>query len=125
MLRDSKLQAIVCTEDIGRAEDFFSNVLGLELVGRSHGALVYSVGGTDLRVSPVPETSPSEHTIVGFAVDDLDEVVRVLVAKGIVTERFANFSQDPRGVLEIPGGDRVAWFRDPDGNLFSIVEYAR
>lgn len=119
------MQAIVCTEDIGRAEDFFSNVLGLELVGRSNGALVYSVGGTDLRVSPVPETSPSEHTIVGFAVDDLDEVVRVLVAKGIVTERFANFSQDPRGVLEIPGGDRVAWFRDPDGNLFSIVEYAR
>lgn len=124
MLKDSKLQAIVCTANIGRAETFYSDVLGLDLIGHSHGALVYSVGGTELRVSPVPETSPSAHTVVGFSVDDLDAVIDGLVKKGIALERFPNFPQDARGVLDIPGGDRVAWFRDPDGNRLSIVCYA-
>lgn len=111
--------------DIGRSEQFYSNVLGLSLVGRSHGALIYRVGRGVLRVSPVPSTEPSKHTVVGFEVADVHLVVADLTAKGVALERFPGFSHDEAGVWSAPDGTRVAWFRDPDGNLLSVVRYAR
>lgn len=68
MLASSRLQTIVWTSRIAEAEKFYGGVLGLPLKGKSHGALVYDVGGSDLRVSPVPSTQPSAHTVLGFAV---------------------------------------------------------
>ncbi len=124
MFKDARLQTIICTTDLERAERFFSDTLDLRLGGRSHGALVYNVGGSDLRVSPVPEMVPSEHTVVGFAVEDIRKTISELAAKGIEFERFPQFPQDEDGILSIPGGDMVAWFRDPDGNLLSVVEYS-
>lgn len=124
MFKDARLQTIICTTDLERAERFFSDTLDLRLGGRSHGALVYNVGGSDLRVSPVPEMVPSEHTVVGFAVEDIRKTISELAAKGIEFERFPHFPQDEDGILSIAGGDMVAWFRDPDGNLLSVVQYS-
>lgn len=123
MLADSKLQSIVWTSRIAEAEIFYGEVLGLRLTGRSHGALVYEVNGGDLRVSPVPATKPSEHTVLGFAVPDIHIAVDGLGSRGVTFERFAGFPQDEKAVLTTPDGAKVAWFRDPDGNLLSIVEY--
>lgn len=123
-LADSALQTLVWSADIARSEQFYSNVLGLPLVGRSHGALVYRVGRGVLRVSPVPSTEPSKHTVVGFEVADVDLVVADLTAKGVAFERFPGFSHDEAGVWRAPDGTRVAWLRDPDGNLMSLVRYA-
>jgi catechol 2,3-dioxygenase-like lactoylglutathione lyase family enzyme len=72
----------------------------------------------------VPSTKPSEHTVLGFAVDDVDGIVEMLAARGVAFERIAGFPHDERGVLTTPDGARVAWFRDPDGNLLSVVQYA-
>jgi catechol 2,3-dioxygenase-like lactoylglutathione lyase family enzyme len=124
MLADAQLQTIVWTSRIPEAEKFYSEVLGLPLKTKSHGALVYSVGGSDLRVSPVPATQPSAHTVLGFAVADIRTAVYTLAARGVILERFAAFPHDPQGVLTTPDGAQVAWFRDPDGNLLSIVQYA-
>jgi catechol 2,3-dioxygenase-like lactoylglutathione lyase family enzyme len=124
MLANSRLQAIIWTADIGKAEHFYSNVLGLTFVKKSHGALVYCVNGVDLRVSPVPRTTAAEHTVLGFSVEDIRAVVSELNSQGIELEKFTNFPHDENGILKIPGGDLVAWFRDPDGNLLSVVEYA-
>ena len=124
MLAASQLQTIVWTSRIPEAEKFYSEVLGLPLKTKSHGALVYSVGGGDLRVSPVPATQPSAHTVLGFAVADIRTAVDTLAARGVILERFAAFPHDPQGVLTTPDGAQVAWFRDPDGNLLSIVQYA-
>jgi catechol 2,3-dioxygenase-like lactoylglutathione lyase family enzyme len=123
-LADSKLQTLVWSADIGRAEQFYSNVLGLPLVGRSHGALVYRVGLSVLRVSPVPSTEPSKHTVVGFEVTDIDLTVADLASKGATFERFPGFSHDEAGVWTAADGTNVAWLRDPDGNLISLVRYA-
>jgi catechol 2,3-dioxygenase-like lactoylglutathione lyase family enzyme len=123
MLAASKLQTIVWSSRIPEAEKFYSDVLGLPLKGRSHGALVYDVGGADLRVSPVPSTQPSAHTVLGFAVPDLSVITEALSARGVAWERFPGFPQDAGGVLVTPDGARVVWFRDPDGNLLSIVQY--
>ena len=124
MLAAARLQTIVWTSRTAEAERFYGNVLGLPLKGRSHGALLYDVGGSELRVSPIPATAPSAHTVVGFAVADLDAVMAALTARGVHWERFPGLPQDGSGVLRTSEGARVAWFRDPDGNLLSIVQYA-
>jgi catechol 2,3-dioxygenase-like lactoylglutathione lyase family enzyme len=124
MLASSRLQSIVWTSRIAEAETFYSGVLGLPLKGKSHGALLYDVGGGDLRVSPVPATQPSAHTVLGFAVCDLRATVQSLTGRGVAFERFAAFPHDAAGILTTPDGAQVAWFRDPDGNLLSVVQYA-
>jgi len=123
MLGDARLQTIVWTSDVERAGGFYGGVLGLNEAGRSHGALVYKVGAGELRVSPVPSTSPSAHTVVGFAVHDLDVVVSELAARGVLFERHPGLSHDERGVWRAPDGTEVVWMRDPDGNLLSVVRY--
>ena len=124
MLASSILQTIIWTSRMAEAEKFYGEVLGLHLKARSHGALVYDVGGSDLRVSPVPSTQPSAHTVLGFAVADIRTIVESLMERGIRFERIPGFSHDSMGILATPDGSRVAWFRDPDGNLLSIVQYA-
>jgi len=124
MLSSATLQTIVWTSRPAEAERFYRDVLGLRLLGRSHGALVFDVGGSRLRVSPVPSTQPSPHTVVGFAVPDVGAVVDRLVERGQVLERFPGFPHDERGIFVTPDGARVVWLRDPDGNLLSIVQYA-
>ena len=124
MFASVKLQAIICTSRIEEAEQFYGGSLGLPLQARSLGALVYDVGGTALRVSPVPATRPSEHTVLGFAVPDLASALTVLRERGVTFERFPGFSHDESGVVSAPDGSRVAWFRDPDGNLLSVVQYS-
>ena len=122
-LANASLQTLVWSADIERSERFYSNVLGLPLSGRSHGALVYRVGAGTLRVSPVPSTAPTEHTVLGLEVDDVNDAVAVLASKGLEFERFPGFTHDAAGVWTAPDGTKVAWFRDPDGNLISLVRY--
>lgn len=124
MLEHARLQTIVWTADRERARRFYGEVLGLPFKGESHGALVYDVGGSELRVSLVPSTEPSVHTVLGFAVPDIATVAAALAAAGLAFERFPNFNQDARGVWRAPDGAQVLWLRDPDGALLSVVQYA-
>jgi catechol 2,3-dioxygenase-like lactoylglutathione lyase family enzyme len=124
MLAASKLQTIVLTSRIAEAEKFYLEVLELPLKRRLHGGLIVDVGGSELLVMPGPPTPPSEHTVAGFAVRDLDAVRAKLESRGLAWERFSHISHDANGVTTSPEGARVVWFRDPDGNLLSIVQYA-
>ena len=124
MFASAKLQAVICTSRIEQAEQFYGGTLALPLQARSHGALVYDVGGTALRISPVPSAHPSEHTVLGFAVPDIASAMTVLRERGVTFERFPGFSHDEWGVVSTPDRSRVAWFRDPDGNLLSVVQYS-
>lgn len=124
MLATARLQTIVCSTRLDAASRFYEDILGLTCKAISHGARVYDVGGAELRLSPVPAMTPSEHTIVGFAVTDIARVVAALAVRGIGLERFPNFPHDGRGALSMPDGTQVAWLRDPDGDLLSIVQYA-
>lgn len=123
MLSQSKLQSIILTSHLATAETFYRDVLGLELKDKSDGALVFDVSGNDLRVSPVPSTSPTEHTVLGFAVSNVDSTITSLKAKGVKLEQFDGFPHEGNGALNTPDGSRVAWFRDPDGNLLSVVQF--
>ena len=123
MFSQSKLQSIICTSRIDEAEIFYRDVLGLSLQSRSDGALVFNVSGGDLRVSPVPSTRASEHTVLGFSVSDVDSAVEFLRKREVAIECFEGFTHNENGTLATPGGSRVAWFRDPDGNLLSVVQF--
>ena len=123
MLSHSKLQSIIWTSRIAEAEAFYRNVLGLDLRTKSDGALVFDVGGSDLRVAPIPSTAPSEHTVMGFAVSDVDAVIVGLSSRGVVFERFPGLPHAENGTVISPDGAKVAWFRDPDGNILSVVQF--
>ncbi len=124
MLSNSKLQTIIWTCRLREAETFYRDLLGLELTAQSDGALVFNVSGGELRVSPVPQTSPTEHTVMGFSVPNVDTTIQTLADRGIEFERFSGFTHEPNGAIRTPSGSRVAWFRDPDRNLLSLVQFS-
>lgn len=123
MLSNSRLQTIVWTSHLDKAEKFYKDLLGLSMKGKSDGALVFDVDGSDLRISPVPSTTPTEHTVLGFSVPDVTSVVTTLSDRGVEFVRFDGFPHGPDGILTTPDGSKVAWFRDPDGNLLSVVQF--
>ena len=122
MLGESELVAFVSTTDPLRARGFFEDVLGLCLVEESPYALVFDANGTTLRVTVVEQLTPAEFTVLGWRVGDVASCIRALRAAGVETVRYAGMQQDGDGVWTSPGGGRVAWFRDPDGNLLSLTE---
>jgi hypothetical protein len=91
---------------------------------RTDFACVFDSGGTMLRVTAVPAVAQPGYTVLGWRVTGITAVVRELVAKGVVFSRFDAMDQDGDGIWTTPGGDRVAWFGDPDGNTLSLTEFA-
>ena len=123
MFSQAKLQPIVLTSRIEQATEFYRDTLGLSTRSSSDGSIVFDVGGGDLILAPVPTTEATEHTQLGFSVPDVYEAVKFLTDRGVKLERFDGFPHDEEGVLKTPGGSQVAWFRDPDLNLLSVVQY--
>jgi predicted enzyme related to lactoylglutathione lyase len=113
---------IICTRDRARATMFYRETLGLKLAHEDNLAAVFNSGGITLRLSTVADFVPHEHTIVGFRVSDVTATVRALRKKGVTFNTYEGFSQDEFGILTLPGGAiRVAWFKDPDGNVLSVT----
>lgn len=123
MLESSKLTAFCATTDATRAKAFYGDALGLELRYEDDFALSFDANGTELRVQKVPDFTPQGFTVLGWQVSDVDAVVDMLATRGVTPENFEGLAQDERGVWDAPGGARIAWFRDPDGNLLSVAEY--
>jgi catechol 2,3-dioxygenase-like lactoylglutathione lyase family enzyme len=110
--------------DIFEARGFYERVLGLRVVEDTPFALVLDANGTMLRVTPVPNLAVQSFTIAGWRVGDIAAVVRALQAGGVRFTRYDGMDQDDLGIWTTPGGDKVAWFTDPDGNTLSLTEFA-
>jgi len=123
MLGASDVIAFVATTDAGRAKAFYRDVLGLELKSDEPFALVLAANGTMIRVSKVREFSPAPYTVLGWRVSDIESMAKGLGKRGVVLEKFPGFQQDSLGIWAAPGGDKVAWFKDPDGNMLSITQF--
>lgn len=124
MLGSRAVVAFVATRDPDRAREFYEGVLGLRLVADEPFALVFDAHGTTLRLQKVQELAPARHTVLGWLVPDIAAAVGSLSGAGVSFERFPGLPQDDLGVCSFPGGGRVAWFRDPDGNTLSLTESA-
>lgn len=122
MLGQSNIVSIIGTMRADAARQFYADTLGLKFVRDDGFAFVFDAGGRELRVSRVPAVVPSAYAVLGFQVADIAAVVDGLIAKGVKFERFGFFQQDARGVWKAPDGAQVAWFRDPDGNMLSVVQ---
>jgi catechol 2,3-dioxygenase-like lactoylglutathione lyase family enzyme len=122
MLGTSKLVAFVGTRNGEHAKAFYRDKLGLRLVSEDGFALVFDAGGTVLRVTMVEVVSAAKYTVLGWQVKDIKLAVQALGGKGVRFERFEFLKQDESGVWEAPGGARVAWFKDPDGNVLSVSQ---
>jgi catechol 2,3-dioxygenase-like lactoylglutathione lyase family enzyme len=124
MLGSCDLTAFVATADAERAREFYERVLGLRLIADEPFALVFDANGTMLRISKVQSVAAAPYTVLGWNAGDIALVARALASKGVVFERYEGMAQDELGVWASPGGAKVAWFTDPDGNLLSVTEGA-
>ncbi len=122
MLTSSSIVAFVATTDAARAKAFYGDVLGLKLVYQDDFAVVFDAHGTTLRVAIVPEIVIAPYTVLGWNVDDIAKVARGLAEAGVRFERYPWMQQDELGVWNAPGGAKVAWFKDPEGNVLSLSQ---
>jgi catechol 2,3-dioxygenase-like lactoylglutathione lyase family enzyme len=122
MLASKPIVAFIVTTNAVEAHKFYEDVLGLTFIKDTPFALLFDCHGIQLRVTRVDSLTPSPHTVLGWDVGDVPAAVQALAAKGVVFEHYEGFGQDSDGVWSSPDGTKVAWFKDPDGNLLSVSQ---
>jgi len=126
MLADSKAFSGFAVDDLEKAKQFYGETLGLnvEVVDEEHGLLTLHLGGDlDVLTYLSPEMTPPSYTTLNFPVDDIDQAVDDLAARGITCEQYGHpdLPQDDKGVMR-EGGPLIAWFKDPAGNTLSVLQ---
>lgn len=116
-----ELVAFLPSTDLDRSREFYEGVLGLELETQDGFACQFRAGTTRLRVTLVEQFSPQPFTVLGWSVADIEAAMAGLP---VDFQRYQQLDQDERGIWAAPGGARVAWFKDPDGNTLSLAQFA-
>lgn len=120
----NRVVTFLLAKDSEAALDFYRDTLGLHFVRDDGFALVFDMNGAMLRIGRTQEFTPAQHTVLGWECDDIGAAVDELEKKGVPFNRYPNLGQDERGVCTFPNGDKVAWFKDPDGNVLSLSQHA-
>ncbi len=122
MLAEADLVAFVASCDLDEAGRFYGGVLGLRLLEASDFARAYDANGTQLRVTLVEQVKEAPYTVLGWRVVDIVATIRALRDAGVMFKCYEGMTQDEDYVWIAPGGSRVAWFADPDGNVLSLQQ---
>ena len=123
MFKDTQAFSGFAVDDLDKAREFYGSVLGLDVTTEDMGLLTLRfAGGRPTIVYPKPDFEPATYTILNFPVDDIDAAVDALIERGVAFEIYDGFGQDERGVSRNEGGPPIAWFRDPAGNILSVLE---
>ncbi len=124
MFSNAIIKTFVPTVNPAEAKIFYGDVLGFKLLGEDNYALEFDANGTLLRVIIVPELTPQAFTVLGWNVPGIETTIRALNNKGVFFEKydFDFMLQDELGVWVSPNGSKVAWFKDPDGNILSLTQ---
>jgi catechol 2,3-dioxygenase-like lactoylglutathione lyase family enzyme len=121
MFEHTKAFSGFSVDDIPKAKQFYGETLGLR-VSEENGLLrLHIAGDRDTIVYPKPDHAPATFTILNFPVDDVDRAVDELVARGVAFERYEGSPQDEKGIMR-GQGPSIAWFKDPAGNILSVIE---
>jgi catechol 2,3-dioxygenase-like lactoylglutathione lyase family enzyme len=124
MFANTKATNGFAVDDIEAAKQFYGETLGLGVTVLSEEFGVASIqlaGGRDTLVYAKPDFAPATYTILNFEVDDVDAAVDELASKGVELERYEDFEQDEKGIARGPG-PHIAWFKDPAGNILSVLQ---
>lgn len=116
--------AFLPSTDLERSRQFFADTVGLEVLDLTPFACVLASDGMMVRVTLVSELTPQPFTVFGWAVDDLRSEMDRLRRAGVGLRRYDGLEQDADGIWTTPGGDRIVWFADPDGNVLSLTQFA-
>lgn len=124
LLSTAQILPLSATANAERATAFYRDQLGLRLVRDEPYALVFDAAGTMLRVQKVKEVRQAQYTALGWLVPDIRAKVEELEKAGVKFERYGLPDQDEKGIWTAPGGAaKVAWFKDPDGNILSLTQF--
>lgn len=123
MLESSAIIAFAPSTDLARARGFYEHILGLRFVEQSDFACVFDANGTMLRLTAVSEVANPGYTVLGWRVADIEQAVHALTLNGVTFTQYDGMDQDVNGIWTTPGGDKVAWFSDPDGNNVSLTQF--
>jgi catechol 2,3-dioxygenase-like lactoylglutathione lyase family enzyme len=123
MLAAAKLVGFLLTQDYDKARAFYEGKLGFLFVSLDQFALVMSVGGHNIRISKVPNFTPFQSTVLGWEVADIHAVVVWLKQQDVACEKYPFVEDRELGIWSAPGGAKVAWFKDPDGNVLSVSQH--
>jgi catechol 2,3-dioxygenase-like lactoylglutathione lyase family enzyme len=123
MLKDAEAFASFSVNDLKQAKEFYGKTLGLKVAETQEG-LELKTGGTPVFIYPKPNHSPATFTVLNFPVDDIDEAVAGLKERGVKFEQYnlPDMKTDKDGVARGPHGPQIAWFKDPAGNILSVLE---
>jgi catechol 2,3-dioxygenase-like lactoylglutathione lyase family enzyme len=122
MLRPRSAFSGFSTNDISAARSFYADTIGAE-VTEQNGMLAMKIGSQTVLIYPKDDHVPATFTVLNFEVDDVDAAVDALSAAGVVMERYEGQPQDERGIMR-EFGPPIAWFKDPAGNVLSVVQTA-
>jgi len=122
-LRAEKIMAFIGTADAAKAKAFYRDALGLRLACEDQFALAFDVNGIMLRVTNVGKVVVAPYTVLGWQVENIANSIKAMHEAGVRFEHYEGLAQDELGVWHAPGGAKVAWFKDPDGNTLSLTEF--
>ena len=122
MLENSNAFSGFAVDDIDKAKQFYGETLGVGVSEDGELLRLQLGGGTQVIVYPKPDYTPATYTILNFPVDDIDKAVDDLVARGVVFQRYPGIEADERGISRLGGGPPIAWFKDPAGNILSVLQ---
>jgi catechol 2,3-dioxygenase-like lactoylglutathione lyase family enzyme len=122
MFKDSKAFSGYSVSDIPAAKDFYGGTLGLDVAEEDQGLALNLATGASVFLYPKDTHEPATFTVLNFPVDDLGAAIDELTGKGVTMERYDGFEQDERGIASGPDGPHIAWFKDPAGNVLSVMQ---
>jgi catechol 2,3-dioxygenase-like lactoylglutathione lyase family enzyme len=121
MFANTKAFSGFAVDDLSKARGFYGETLGLK-TSEEHGLMtLHLAGDRNTLVYPKPDHTPADYTILNFPVEDIDAAVAELTARGVRFERYSGLEQDEKGVFR-GGGPYIAWFKDPAGNVLSVLQ---
>jgi catechol 2,3-dioxygenase-like lactoylglutathione lyase family enzyme len=122
MLTNANIIAFVATTNADRATTFYHDTLGLRFVSADQFAIVFDCHGIQLRIQKLDKLTPHSFTSLGWNVANIRKEAAALSKRGVTFEKYPFLEQDDLGIWQAPSGAKVAWFKDPDGNLLSLTE---
>ena len=122
MLASGKMVGFIPTKDYDKARAFYEGKLGFEFVSDDMFALVMRAGETMIRIAKAKDFTPAQYTVLGWEVANIEEVVKWLQKRGVALEKYPFVQDEELGIWTTPNGDKVAWFKDPDGNVLSVSQ---
>lgn len=123
MLGKAKTFSSFAVRDIKEAKEFYQNVIGIEVKDNPMGvAELHVADNTPVVIYPKEDHKPATFTVLNFRVKDVGQSVAELTEAGVKFEHYEDMGTDEKGIMNGPDGHQIAWFKDPSGNILSIIK---